>query len=696
MTPAQRVNFQRLLKPRHIAFIGGRDAVIAIGEARRIGYKGQMWPVNPKRKTLADIDCFESVSELPEPPDAAFLAIPVEQAISTIQQLSDQGAGGVVCYTAGFGETGEDGRAKELQLIEAAGSMALIGPNCYGLLNYVDQTALWPFAHGGDTPGYGCAIITQSGMLSSDLTMSQRSVPLSHMISVGNQSVLAIEDLVETLCEDDRVRAIGLHIEGLKDVSHFADAAIKAASQGKPMVALKTGSSAIGKLLTASHTGSLSGEDELYNALFERCGVIRVYSPAQLLETLKFLCVAGVPDGCDVAGFTCSGGGATMLADHAEKIDLAFPAFQIAVTKELIKLLPDIATVSNPLDYTTPIWGQAENTRPVFSTAMTTGVDAALLVQDYPASGLDESKIHYLTDGDAFADAAIEHSIPAAICCTLPENMDTETRRHFVSRGIAPMQGINEALDAMAASIRWGQLQNKIAEQKPAKLMSTNGESRGVLQSVDEATCKSWLKNAGINIPEGIVCCASDAPAVAMEIGFPVAVKMVHKDLLHKTEAGAVQLDLASQQEVASAIKQISTDVARCHPKLDCDQFLVERNIQPPIAELIVSVRKDPQFGMALTLGSGGILVELLEDVVTLLLPTTRLDILDTIKSLRIHTLMNGYRGQTRVDLDKLCGTIWNITEFMQHNRHNIKELEINPLFVYERETCVVDALAYK
>lgn len=694
MTPAQRVNFERLLKPAHIAFIGGQDALIAIGEARRINYQGQMWPVNPRRDTLAEIKCFKSISDLPEAPDAVFLAVPVPEAISTVKALNARGAGGVVCYTAGFGETGEAGENNQQLLIEAAGSMALIGPNCYGVINYLEQSALWPFAHGGTTPGYGCAIITQSGMLSSDLTMSQRSVPLTHMISVGNQAVLSIEDIIDVLCEDHRVRAIGLHIEGLKNVSQFASVAVKANSLGKPVVAFKTGSSTIGKRLTCSHTGSLSGEDDLYDALFNRCGVIRVFSPAELLETLKFLSVAGVPDGFNVAGFTCSGGGATMLADHAEKIDLAFPTFKPSVSDQLSHLLPDIATVSNPLDYTTPIWGKAEHTRPVFSAAMNSDVNAAILVQDYPACGLDESKSSYLTDGNAFADAAVEHNLPAAICSTLPENLDAETRKHFVSRGIAPMQGINETLNAIRAAIHWGRRCKKITRYPPLELIN-NTHYSDARWALDEASAKSWLGDAHINTPDGIVCSGKDAPAAAKKLGFPVAVKMTHKDLLHKTEIGAVQLGLITEQSVAEAVRKISGNVALYHPQLDNTLFLVERHIASPIAELIVSVRQNPQFGMALTLGSGGVLAELLDDVVTLLLPTNTIEIMDALKDLKIYRLMVGFRGQTKVDLEKISDSLYRITQFMQRNSGTMVELEINPLFVYQQQVCAVDALAY-
>ena len=393
MTPGQRQNLQRLLNPRHIAFVGGRDAEIAIAECKRAGYAGAIWPVNPKRETLGGIECSASVADLPEPPDGVFLAIPGAQAINVIGELADLGAGGIVCYTAGFAEAGASGEAAQKVLVEAAGEMALIGPNCYGMINYLDKVALWPFAHGGSCPGFGAAIITQSGMLSSDLTMSQRSTPLTHMISAGNQAVLQLEDFVDVLCEMDEVRAIGLHIEGLRDVQRFSDAALKALEHGKPVVALKTGSSKIGQSLTVSHTGSLSGSDDLYQALFDRLGIIRVTNPSQLLETLKFVCISGVPKGNRVIGFTCSGGGATMLADYGEKIGLAFPQPKESTTRKLTGLLPDIATVSNPLDYTTPIWGDPDKLPPVFQAACGDGYDAAIILQDYPLPGLDESEM---------------------------------------------------------------------------------------------------------------------------------------------------------------------------------------------------------------------------------------------------------------------------------------------------------------
>lgn len=690
MTSAQRAKLERLLNPRHIAFIGGRDAAVAIGEAHRIGYSGQIWPVNPKRADLGGHPCFATVSDLPEVPDAVFLAIPADAAIQTVAELRDRGAGGVVCYTAGFREMGNvEG---EQALIEAAGDMALIGPNCYGVLNYLNRTALWPFAHGGDCPGWGAAIITQSGMLSSDLTMNQRSVPLTHMISIGNQAVLGIEDLIEPLAEQPEVRAIGLHIEGLRDVPAFERAAVWALKAGVPIVALKTGSSSIGQALTVSHTGSLSGEDDLYNALFRRVGVIRVHSPAALLETLKLLCIVGPPEGPRVAGFTCSGGGATMLADHGEKIGLEFPPHNSGVAETLADLLPSIATVSNPLDYTTPIWGQADSTRPVFSAALDQPADFAVLVQDYPAAGLDESRPAYLADADAFADACLAEGVPAAVCATLPENMDADTRKHLRARGIAPLQGVIEALDAIAAAAWWSGVRARQLQVDLDPLFTPRPRT-GAARVVDEATAKAMLSEAGIPVPSGETWSANELQDLAVGLEFPVVLKMIGPALIHKTDAGAVELNLSNPDALVDAADRIKQNVSRCQPDALTDRFLVERMQPAPIAELLVSVRHDPQFGLALTLGSGGTLVELVGDSETVLLPATASEFASALERLRVATLLRGFRGTQAADMPMLFNAIERIATFALDFGPEFEEIEINPLFVYPDRVCAVDAV---
>ena len=695
MTPKQRQNFDRLLSPRHIAFIGGRDALIAIGEAKRRGFKGEYWPVNPRREELGGFPCFADIDALPEAPDAVFLAIPAPAAVAAVDTLREIGAGGIVCYTAGFKEAGRDGQKLEQDLLNAVGDMALIGPNCYGIINYLDNSALWPFAHGGSCPGYGAAIITQSGMLSSDISMSQRSLPLTHMVSAGNQAVLGIEDFIDILCENPATKAIGLHIEGLSNIPKFEKAALKALAQSTPIVALKTGKSEIGSALTVSHTGSLSGSNDLYEALFDRLGIISVTNPSQLLETLKYLCVVEPPKGKNIAGFTCSGGGATMLADYGEEIGLEFPSFDSPAAHILEQHLPPIATVSNPLDYTTPIWGQPKLTEPVFRAALEhNDVQAAVLVQDYPAEGLDESKVFYQNDALAFATAAKSLGIPAAICATIPENLDKATREFLIAQGVAPMQGIEETLNAVS-SAAWWRFRCDQLRKNPYEPMAPPSPMVGAAQ-MNEAEGKAIVHSFGVDIPKGAVTNIDGLTSVAEDIGYPVVLKMVGSGLEHKTEAGAVAINLKSAAELKEAANVMIQSVQQFDPDCLSDQFLVEAMANLPLAELVVAIRQDQQFGWVLAVGSGGVFVELIGDVKHLLLPTNAKSIESALRSLKIGKLLSGFRGAKPANFELLSHQILRLCQQVQSLAPDITELEINPLFVYNDKIMAVDVLGQK
>ncbi|MBT6097278.1 MAG: acetate--CoA ligase family protein [Marinovum sp.] len=695
MTPKQRQNFDRLLSPRHIAFIGGQDALIAIGEARRRGFSGEYWPVNPRREHLGGLACFSEIGDLPEAPDAVFLAIPAPAAVAAVETLRKIGAGGIVCYTAGFKEAGSAGQKLEQELQNAVGDMALIGPNCYGIINYLDKSALWPFAHGGSSPGYGAAIITQSGMLSSDISMSQRSLPFTHMVSAGNQAVLGIEDFIDILCENPATRAIGLHIEGLSDIPKFEKAALKALANDTPIVALKTGKSEIGSALTYSHTGSLSGSKELYEALFDRLGIISVTNPSQLIETLKYLCVVDRPTGKKIAGFTCSGGGATMLADYGEEIGLEFPRFDSAAVQVLEQHLPPIATVSNPLDYTTPIWGQPKLTEPVFRAALEQNdVQAAVLVQDYPAEGLDESKVFYQNDALAFAAAAKSLGIPAAICATIPENFDKASREFLIAQGVAPMQGIEETLNAVLSAAWWRARCDQL-RKNPYESMAPPTPMAGAVQ-MNEAEGKAIVQSFGVDIPKGAVTHTDGLTAVAEVIGYPVVLKMIGPGLEHKTEAGAVAVNLKSAAELKDSAKIMIRSVQQFDPKCLSDQFLIEAMADPPLAELVVAIRQDQQFGWVLAIGSGGVFVELIGDVKHLLLPTNAESIEAALRNLKIGKLLCGFRGAQPANFRSLSNQILSLCQQMQKSAPHITEIEINPLFVYSDNIMAVDVLGQK
>ncbi len=438
---------ERLLAPRQVAFIGGRalDAVIANCEA--LGFDGDIWVVNPRHEQIAGRRCYPSVADLPQAPDAAFVGVGWEATIGVVRELAERGAGGAVCLAAGFAEIGDVGQPRQDELVAAAGDMAVIGPNCYGLLNYVDGVALWPDAHGGTRVEHGAALIAQSGNVSLNATMADRSLPLTHVLSIGNQAVTGFGEYLEALLDDPRVRAIGLYVEGVDDLARFESAALRALVQGVPLVALKSGRSALSARIAEHHTGSQAEPDGAYGDRFERLGIVGVDSPAALLETLKAFTVwdGGGPA---IAAVAASGGDLALLTDLAEEGVLEFPAFDWARAGVLREQLGDLVTVANPLDYGTGVWGRHDELLACFATVMADDLDAVVLVIDYPRDG-------DVADWDAtvgaFVAAHEQTGRRAAVVSTLPELLPREVRNRLLAAGVVPLQGLSEAVTALDA-----------------------------------------------------------------------------------------------------------------------------------------------------------------------------------------------------------------------------------------------------
>ena len=690
MTPAKRHNLKRLLEPKHIAVIGGVEAGNAVLSSRALGFDGPVWAVNPKRTELGGVPCFPSVEDLPEAPDAVFLAVPRTAAVDTVRKLRDRGAGSVVGYTAGFRELGGEGADLEAALVEAAGDLALVGPNCFGTLNFVAGAALWPYDYGGGRVERGVAIVSQSGMLTSNVTMNRRTLPIAHVIGAGNQSVLGIEDYLDVLVDDPAITAVGLYIEQLRDIAGFCEAALRALEAGIPIVAIKAGASDIAASLTVTHTGSLSGSDDAYQALFDRLGVIRVSSPVQMLETLKMLILGGVPEGRRVAGFTASGGDAAMLADYAQDHDLTFEPPSGEGATALKSLLPEIATVSNPLDYTTPLWGNVDAVNAVVSTVLGQGHDAALLVQDYPAVVDDADRSYYENDTEAFIAATRAAGVPAAICSTLPENLDRPAREVMSAGGVAPLQGIEEAVRAIAHAARYGERRRDVLARDDRRhlVVEPQPAPSGSITTLDEWQGKQAVASAGIPVPDGHLCDAAAAPQHAKDLGYPVVVKRVDAALAHKSEVGAVHLGLKDAASVSQAVASIQASTEGSP-----GGFLVERMIGDTVAELLVSIRRDETFGPVLVLASGGVLVEVIDDAQTLLLPVDRASVDHALSQLKVSALIDGFRGKPAGDRDATIDAVLALANFAQERAADVIELEINPLIVRPSGVAAVDVL---
>ena len=658
-------------------------------------FDGPVWGVNPKRDHLGGVPCFASVADLPEAPDAVFLATPRHSTRQTVAELAARGAGGVACFTAGYGELGEAGQSAERDLIEAAGDMAFVGPNCYGLVNYSNGNILWPFGAGESRCQKGIALVMQSGMIPANLTMNERSMPISIVISVGNQAVLAIEDYIDLLIDDERVTAIGLYIEGIRDIEAFATAALKALQAGKPLVVLKAGSSDLAEALSASHTGSLSGSDQAFQALFKQLGIIRVFSPVEMMETLKFLSVSGAPKGRKIAAFTCSGGEAALLADYCASVGLELPQPSEAARQKLTGLLPDIATVSNPLDYTTPLWGNREVMPEVYATLVADGYDAAITIQDFPPAHIHADNSYYRNDAESFIEACNRIGVPAASCCDLPENIDAETRKMIMDGGVTPLQGFDSGLNAMANACRYGVNRQRILQSKQMdgfELLPLLDDSQSS-RIIDEWRGKQRLAQFGIDIPAGQLLTVENFESNARSLQFPVVVKAVCDAMPHKSDAGAVRLGIRHSDEIKQAMRDIKTDVARVRADIDIQEFLVESMIEDVVAELLVGIKSDRQFGQLLVIASGGVLVELLEDSVTLLLPTSDEQILEALSSLKCFKLLQGFRGKPAADMASVVAAIRGLADFASTHVDCLLEMDVNPLMVTSDRCIAADVM---
>ena len=673
---------RRFLNPRHVAVMGGHWSDEVVRQLDKIGYAGEIWPVNPKRADLAGRKCFASLDDLPAAPDAAFIGVNRDATIEAVKTLSAMGAGGGLCFASGYAEV-PDGEDRQKALVEAAGDMPIQGPNCYGLINYLDGVPLWPDQHGGKRIGEGVAILSQSGNIGVNVTMQRRGLPLAYMVSLGNQAQTGVAEFIDAMLEDERIKAIGILIEGLPDIARFTQAAARALEKKVPIVAMKSGRSEAGAKITVSHTSTLAGADNLYDAMFERYGIVRVHTLPVMMETLKFLSIAGPLKGNRVVSLSCSGGEASMIADLADGRDLSFDDFDEGARSRIKETTHELVHVSNPFDYHTFDWGKPEALARTFTEVAKSGYDARMIMLDWPPRDICDPRDWNATL-DAFATASEAASGASLVVSSLHESLPPEARDAMIVRGIVPMYGLEETLTALEAAVWVGRRHARAETEGAPTPMSTATAVAGEACILDEAESKKQLAAYGLAIPESRVARAEDAAGEAAALGFPVVLKALGSHLTHKSDVGGVALGLEDEEGIRHAVN----DMAALS-----DRFLIERMQPSPLAELIVGVERDPQFGLVLVIGAGGILVELMKDVRPLLLPVTRDDISLAIGKLRIARLLSGYRGKPAANHTAIVDAVMAVAAYAEANAQTLLELDVNPLMVFPDRAVAVDAL---
>ena len=662
-------DLSRLLNPRSIAVIGGSPAARVVEQCQKLGYTGKIWPVHPTKKEMHGVACFPSLADLPGVPDAAFVAVNRHLTLDAISQLSAMGAGGAVCYASGFAESGD----VELQaeLVRRAGELPILGPNCYGYINALDGIALWPDEHGCLPVQHGVGIISQSGNVGINLTMQQRGLNMAYMVTVGNQAGGGVEDALQSFIDDNRVTAIGMFIEAVREPIRFAELAQLAYKKGKRIVALQTGKSEAGALIAASHTASLAGNRQAYAALFERCAVATVETPTELIETLKMLDNGGVLSGYRLASLSCSGGEASLIADMSEFTNLKFEPFPAEQTARIEATLTELVHVANPFDYHTFMWGDKPAMTATFSETMRGKHDATLLLLDAPPRE-DQDSSSWLVAAEAFAAAAQATGRRAVCVATMSENFSESMRNSIMSLGLNAAQGLRETLVALDRAA-WLGTHSPMALPAPV-------DAPGETALVDEANSKTLLASWGVPVPQGARCTRDSVVSESQRIGFPITLKGL--GLAHKSEAGAVAVGLRDAEQLTAALNAMPSDIA---------EFLVEQTVTGIVAEVLVSIRRSAPLGWLITVGAGGVLTELWKDTQCLLAPATAPDLYGALQKLRIAPILNGYRGKPAANIDSLVSAILTL----QHNvvGSALAEVELNPVLVTTTSSVAVDAL---
>jgi len=660
-------DLSRLLRPRSIAVMGSVWAENVIAQCAKMGFGGSVWPVHPTKAAIGGLKAYASLGDVPGVPDATFIGVNRHATVGVVRELATMGAGGAICFASGWTEAGEP----ELQddLVAAAGTMPILGPNCYGVINYLDGALLWPDQHGGRRVDRGVALLSQSSNIVINLTMQARALPVAYVACLGNAAQVGLAELAAALLADDRVTAIGMYVEGIDDAPAFAALAEAARAAGKGVVCLKSGKTELSRTAAASHTASLAGGGAASSAFLAQAGVCEVNTLSELLETLKIFHVQGRQIGRRLCSLSCSGGEAGLVADLAAAQGLRFDPPSDATRARLGEILGPIVTIANPLDYHTFIWGDGPRTTDVFTT-MLRDYDAGIYIIDPPRPDRCDPA-SFQPALDAIVSAARTTGKPAFPVASLPENFDEDRAIAMMDQGVTPLMGLETALGA----IRAAQTPAGKPGWRPAAALAPR-TTRLLL----EVEGKALLAEAGVPVPRAV-----SAPGLAevckkaAGLRPPFALKGL--GFAHKTEAGAVRLglmSLAGEAEMTGAAG-----------------YLVEEMVTGAVAEVLLGLRRDPVYGVSLTVGMGGVAAEVLADTVTLILPVDTAEVLAALRRLRLWPLLDGYRGRPRADMAAVAAIAARLGALMLA-RPDLDEIEINPILVRAEGAVAVDALVRK
>ena len=700
------MDIRKVFDPQSMAIIGVSDKKGSYGgsaakHAANNANADRVYYVHPRRTEFMGKPCYPSISALPEVVDCILICTPRDTVPGLLREAGAMGVGGAVIYASGFSEEhSEKGRELEDTVCAIAREydMAIIGPNCLGTINNVNKKMLWGLH---TTFGFqfsehtGLGIVAQSGYIAGNI-MGSPGLAVSYAASSGNGKALTLEEILLFYAESDDVRVLAAYLEGVNRPEIFEKALRTAAERRKPVVILKTGRSRKGAAAAASHTGNLAGSAKCYEAIFQKYGVIMVddliefVAAAQMFTTLK----GNIPRSFGLASVNLSGGENAICADVCERYGLVHPDYTPETAAAVKAVIPEFAQAVNPLDATTELFYNLEGNLKI--------LEAISRQKDYGAVtmgmnlDLHRSPVHeVLITALCRAATEIPNMIPIFLTPSHEASRNPEYRDMLQKAGVVVTPGGEKAYKMVKFLMDFAKYD---ASQHTLSLALPGRQRTGDSVSLSEAESKRELRDFGVDIPGFATASTKEEVKKVLEDAvFPIAMKIDSPDITHKTEAGGVRLNIAGPDEALEAFDAIMASCRAYKPEARLQGVLIQRML-PPGTEMLIGVTVDPEFGPMVMVGMGGVFVEIFRDVALYPAPLGIQEARAMLESLRAYRLLEGYRGEKRRDIDALCRLIVQVSDYAAAHADTLRELDLNPVFVYEegQGVAVIDALVVR
>ncbi|SHJ40488.1 Acyl-CoA synthetase (NDP forming) [Dethiosulfatibacter aminovorans DSM 17477] len=698
------MSLDKLIKPQSIAIVGvtekpgfGRNAGLSAAKSKN---KDRVYYINPKRAVFEGMKCYGSLTELPEVVDCVVICTASKIVPLVLEEAGGLGVGAAIVYASGFAEEGtEEGIELENRLNRIAKQydMKLLGPNCMGAINNVDKINMWAGHTHWDLEdeSRGIAIIAQSGFIAAEI-LNTDFFNISYGLSTGNGNIVSLEEYFEYVVEDEYVDVISIYLEGIKDADRFLKTLKRAQELSKPVVVLKSGRSVKGALSAASHTGSLAGSDNAYKSIFKKYGVIVADNLEEFMCLSQALNVLGgsFPQKETFAMISFSGGESTLAADLAEDYNVDFVDLTEESKIEIQKHIPDFAVAKNPLDATTALFRDGNKMIGILKALQEDSAVGSIIVGTNVKKDKDETTALLCNSIATAKKEGVEKPIFAVP--SLEGYRYHGSRKILEDAGVPLMSSINTSFSCL----------NKISEY--IKYNFNDHDFNDVFKKVEmeglnekalsEFESRLELLDYKVPFPKQMkVSCDDELAEASRVLEFPVVMKINSDEILHKSDVGGVKVNIRNYEEATAAKKTILRNVEEKAASAQHDGILVQE-MAPQGLEMIVGISSDAQFGPMLLVGMGGIFVEVFKDVAMCPVPINKKEALEMLEGLQSFKLLNGYRGSEKSDIEALTDLMVSVSQYAQQNRNEIKELDLNPVFVYPEGKGVkaVDALIVK